>query len=238
VLCTYFRNEKLGGLDDPAMPASYKATRLARADMVVESIAARGGRAIAVEADLSDAGAVVPLFDLAEAELGPVQILVNNASGWVGDTFAPRQVDRLGRVMSRVSPETFDQVLAVDARAPALLIAEFARRHLERQAQWGRIIGLTSGDGDGFPEEVSYGAAKAAQVNVTLSAAAELARHGVTANVVHPPLTDTGWINPQTASFAQSSGRRVATPKEVAEVIALLASDEAALITGNVIRLR
>jgi 3-oxoacyl-[acyl-carrier protein] reductase len=238
VLCTYFRNEKLGGLDDPALPASYRATRMARADMVAESITAKGGRAIAVEADLSDAAVIAPLFDRAEAEFGPVEILVNNASGWVGDTFAPRQADRFGRIMSRVSLATFDQVFAVDARAAALLIAEFARRHVERQAQWGRIIGLTSGDGDGFPEEVSYGAAKAAQVNLTLSAATELARVGVTANVIHPPLTDTGWINSKTASLAQSSGRRVATPKEVADVVALLASDEAALITGNVIRLR
>ena len=60
----------------------------------------------------------------------------------------------------------------------------------------------------------------------------------MTANVVHPPITDTGWINPKTAAFAQSAGRRVATPREVAQVIAYLASDEAALITGNVIKLR
>ncbi len=70
------------------------------------------------------------------------------------------------------------------------------------------------------------------------SAATELARYGVTANVVHPPITDTGWIDPRIASFARSSGRRVATPKEVAEVIAYLASDASALVTGNVIRLR
>ena len=60
----------------------------------------------------------------------------------------------------------------------------------------------------------------------------------MTANVVHPPITDTGWINSKTAASAQSPGRRVATPKEVAQVIAYLASDEAGLITGNVIRLR
>jgi 3-oxoacyl-[acyl-carrier protein] reductase len=79
---------------------------------------------------------------------------------------------------------------------------------------------------------------KAAQVNFTLSAAAELARYGITANVVHPPITDTAWINPQTASAARSAGRRVATPKHVAEVNAYLASDAAALVSGNVIRLR
>ena len=71
-----------------------------------------------------------------------------------------------------------------------------------------------------------------------MSAAAELGRHGVTANMVHPPITDTGWVNQQTAADARSIGRRVATPKQVAEVIAYLASDAAALITGNVIRLQ
>ena len=83
--------------------------------------------------------------------------------------------------------------------AAALLIAEFARRHIARGADWGRIIGLTSGGGLGFPEEVSYGAAKAAQVNYTMSAALELAPYGITANMVHPPVTDTGWVTARSA---------------------------------------
>jgi 3-oxoacyl-[acyl-carrier protein] reductase len=107
-----------------------------------------------------------------------------------------------------------------------------------RGGDWGRVIGLTSGEANGFPEEISYGAAKAAQVNFTLSAATELARFGVTANVVHPPMTDTGWISQQTAAWAQSAGHRVATPRQVADVIAYLASDAADLVNGNVIRLR
>ena len=238
VLCAYYRNDRQGGLDDPSLPAAYRATRMARADFVVESIRASGGRAAAMEADLSDASAVPRVFDAAEAELGPVQILVNNASGWIADTFVPAATDRFGRAQTPLTPRTLDQVLSVDARAAALLIAEFARRHVERQGQWGRIIGLTSGDDGGFPEEVSYGAAKAAQVNFTLSAATELAKYGVTANVVHPPITDTGWVDSRVASYARSSGRRVATPKQVAEVIAYLASDASALVTGNVIRLR
>ena len=166
-----------------------------------------------------------------------MQILVNNASGWIADTFIPAAADRFGRAQKPLSARTIDQVFAVDARAAALLIAEFARRHVAG-GDWGRIVGLTSGDGEGFPEEVSYGAAKAAQVSLTLSAAAELARYGVTANVVHPPMTDTGWVNQRTAAWAQSAGRRVATPQEVADVIAYLASDAAGLVTGNVIRLR
>ena len=238
VLCAYFRSDRLGGIDDPALPAAYRATRMARADFVVESIRAGGGHALAVEADLADPASVPGLYQVAERELGPVQILVNNASGWVGDSFDPKASDRTGRKQNAVTPSTIDQVFAVDARAAGLLIAEFARRHIARRGQWGRIVGLTSGEADGFPEEVSYGAAKAAQVSFTLSAASELASHGVTANVVHPPMTDTGWINARTAAAARSTGRRVATPKEVAEVIAYLASDAASLVTGNVIRLR
>jgi 3-oxoacyl-[acyl-carrier protein] reductase len=237
VLCAYFRNKQLGGLHDPALPAAYRATRMARADNVAESIRAGGGRAAAMEADLSDAATIPALFQAAEAELGPVAILVNNASGWIGDSFVPDATSRFGMTQSPVTARTIDQVLGVDARAAALLIAEFAQRHVARGATWGRIIGLSSGGADGFPEEVSYGAAKAAQVNFTLSAAAELAQFGVTANVVHPPMTDTGWITQRTAASARSAGHRVATPKQVADVIAYLASDAADLVTGNVIRL-
>ncbi len=238
VLCAYFRNEDLGGLDDPSLPTAYRATRMTRAENVAESIRAAGGRAAAMEADLSDASSVPALYDAAESELGPVQILVNNASGWMADTFLPTAVHRFGRAQPLVTPSTLDQVFGVDARAAALLIAEFAHRHVDRGGDWGRIIGLTSGGADGFPEEVSYGAAKAAQVNFTLSAATELGRFGVTANIVHPPITDTGWINQRTAAWAQSAGHRVATPRQVADVIAYLASDTASLVTGNVIRLR
>ena len=58
----------------------------------------------------------------------------------------------------------------------------------------------------GFPEEVSYGAAKAAQVNYTMSAALELAPHGITANMVHPPVTDTGWVTAKVREAVAANG--------------------------------
>jgi 3-oxoacyl-[acyl-carrier protein] reductase len=122
----------------------------------------------------------------------------------------------------------------------ALMIGEFARRHIARGATWGRIIGLTSGGALGFPEEVSYGAAKAAQQNYTMSAAFELAPYGVTANMVYPPVTDTGWVTDAVRDLVAGSREliHIATPEEVAETIAYLASDAAALITANTITLR
>jgi 3-oxoacyl-[acyl-carrier protein] reductase len=139
-----------------------------------------------------------------------------------------------------VTAATWTRQFAVDAMGAALMISEFARRHIARQANWGRIIGLTSGGELGFPEEVSYGAAKAAQVNYTMSAALELAPFGVTANMVHPPVTDTGWITDAVRDQVAASAAliHIASPDEVAGVIAYLVSDPAALITANVITLR
>jgi len=195
---------------------------------------------VAVEADLADPATPALLFDAAEEQFGPVDVLVNNASGWLADTFAPSGADRLGRPLQPVSAASWGQQFTVDARAAALMIGEFARRHIARGADWGRIIGLTSGGDLGFPEEVSYGAAKAAQTSYTMSAAVELAPFGITANMVHPPVTDTGWVTDavRQAVAASSTLIHIATPAEVAEVMAYLASDAAALITANVITLR
>jgi 3-oxoacyl-[acyl-carrier protein] reductase len=237
VLCTYLR---LQDEPDPGVPQAYRDHRTGSADDIVTQIVAGGGRAIAVEADLSEPAAPAMLFDAADRRLGPVDILVNNATGWIQDTFAAAPSDGFGRELRPVSAATWQQQFAVDAMAAALLIGEFARRHIEAGRRWGRIIGLTSGGDLGFPQEVSYGAAKAAQVSYTMSAAAELAEYGVTANMVHPPVTDTGWVTDSVRSAVSSSPTlfHVATPAQVAAVIGYLASDAAALITGNTITLR
>jgi 3-oxoacyl-[acyl-carrier protein] reductase len=237
VLCTYLRVEDE---PDPGIPQAYRDRRAASGDDVVARITAGGGRAVAVEADLSDPAAPAVLFDAAEQQLAPIDILVNNATGWIQDTFAPAAADGFGRVLRPVTAATWQQQFAVDAMAAALLISEFARRHIDGGRTWGRIIGLTSGGDLGFPQEVSYGAAKAAQVSYTMSAAAELADYGVTANMVHPPVTDTGWVTDSVRAAVRENPAlfHVATPAEVAAVIAYLASDAAALITGNTLRLR
>jgi 3-oxoacyl-[acyl-carrier protein] reductase len=237
VLCTFLR---LDDPFDPGTPQAYREHRAQDAAAVVAQIQSGGGRAVAVEADLSDPATAAMLFDSAEEKLGTVDILVNNATSWLADTFAPAVTDRHGRSLQPVSAATWEQQFQVDAMGAALMISEFARRHIVRGAGWGRIIGLTSGGDLGFPEEVSYGAAKAAQTNYTMSAALELAPYGITANMVYPPVTDTGWVTD--AVRREVAARRelihIASPAEVAEVIAYLASDAAALITANVITLR
>jgi 3-oxoacyl-[acyl-carrier protein] reductase len=237
VLCTFLR---IDDQPDPGIPAAYREHRAHDAEAVLARIREGGGRAAAVEADLSDPAVPAMLFDVAEEQLGPVDILVNNATGWLADTFVPLQTDRLGRSLHPVSAASWEQQFKVDAMGAALMIGEFARRHIARGATWGRVIGLTSGGDLGFPEEVSYGAAKAAQTNYTMSAAQELAPYGITANMVYPPVTDTGWVTDAVRAAVAGSRElvHVANPAEVAAVIAYLASDDAALITGNVITLR
>jgi 3-oxoacyl-[acyl-carrier protein] reductase len=237
VLCTFLRVDDPA---DPGTPQAYRDHRAQDAAAVVAAIREDSGRALAMEADLSDPATPAALFGAAEEQLGPVDILINNATGWLADTFAASATDRLGRSLQPVTATTWARLFGVDAMGAALMISEFARRHIERQAGWGRIIGLTSGGELGFPQEVSYGAAKAAQVNYTMSAAVELAPFGVTANVVHPPVTDTGWVTDAVREEVAAAPTliHIATPDEVAEVIGYLASEAAALITGNVITLR
>lgn len=220
--------------------ADYERARVGDAEPVLDTIETAGGSALAVEADLGDPTCIPGLFDRAEQEFGPVEILINNASSWRQDSFDTSTPDAVGRTGTPVTAQTLAHNLSVDAVAAGALIGEFARRHLARGGDWGRIVGLTSGSPRGFPGEVSYGAAKAAQENLTMSAATELAPYGVTANIVHPPVTDTGWITDSVRAFVRGSAEHthIATPAEVGEVVAQLCGDAARLISGNRLTLR
>jgi 3-oxoacyl-[acyl-carrier protein] reductase len=231
------------GPDDPgvramaptARGADYAAARARALEDVVREIVAAGARAAGWAVDLADPATPAALFDRAEAALGPVEVLVNNADAWAGDTFLPVATDRLGRRLEPVTAAGHDRAFAVNSRAAALLIAELARRHAARGATWGRIVSLTTGGAPGFPEEVSYGASKNALESYTVAAAGELGRFGITANVLCPPATDTGWVTPDLAAALLADGRRdhVATPEEVADVVVFLASEQARFLTAQ-----
>jgi 3-oxoacyl-[acyl-carrier protein] reductase len=224
----------------PGRSAGFSTARAADGAATVAAVEALGCRGLAVEADLSDPTAPRRLFDAAEAALGPVQVLVNNASAGDADSFLDGGADAVGRAAPLLAPATADPPLLVDARASALMIAELAQRSRCRGDGWGRIVGLTSGGPMGFPGEVSYGAAKAALDSFTMSASIELADLGITANVVHPPVTDTGWVTDEVRDFVRTSPDHVhvSAPEEVAEVVGWLCTDAARLVTGNVVRLR
>jgi 3-oxoacyl-[acyl-carrier protein] reductase len=117
VLCTFLR---IDVPPDPGTPQAFRDRRGQGGDHVAAGIRAAWGQAIAVEADLSDPASPAALFDAAEAQLGPVDILVNNATGWIADTFAPADSDRLGRALKPVSAATWQQQFTVDPTTAVL----------------------------------------------------------------------------------------------------------------------
>jgi 3-oxoacyl-[acyl-carrier protein] reductase len=116
-------------------------------------------------------------------------------------------------------------------------MAEYTRRHVGRDARWGRIINVSTDGASCFPEEVSYGASKAALESYTRSAARELGRFGITANVVSLGAIQTGWITPELARQVADASPlgRVGQPDDVADVVVFLASEQARWLTGQLL---
>lgn len=216
-------------------PDRYEAANCADGREVRDEIMAAGGVAELFPADLADPRACVDLVDRTAEALGPVEVLVNNAAYCRADTFIPTGGTRFHTEMTPITGQTLDAHLAVNTRAPALLMAEFHRRHLARAATWGRVVNISTDGADVFPSEVSYGASKSALESLTRSAAHELGPAGITANIISPGPIQTGWIaDDMLAGIDRDTPLgRVGTPEDVAEVAVFLASVQARWITGQ-----
>jgi 3-oxoacyl-[acyl-carrier protein] reductase len=161
----------------------------------------------------------------------------------MADTFLPPSVlkpdDRAagGLRMQALTAESHDQHFAVNSRAVALMMAEYARRYVERSARWGRIINISTDGASAFASEVSYGASKHALESYSRAAAAELGRWGITVNIVAPGPIQTGYIPPETEAreAARTPLGRVGQPQDVADVIVFLASEQARWLTGQLL---
>ena len=223
----------------------YEAQQAKTPDDVLRAIKGSGGDAVAWEADLAEPGSAAALFDAAERAYGAVDVLVNNAAHSEHDTFVPPAVATrnaraelaTGRNAPALSAESIDRHFAVNTRAVALLTAELARRHVERGAQWGRIVNVSTAGAYVFPSEVSYGASKLAMEAYTRSAAVELGQFGITVNAVSLGPVQTGWIPPalEGALLPTIPLGRIGTPEEVADVIVFLASAQARWVSGQTI---
>ena len=219
---------------------AYRRNRTQPADEVLAGIRADGGRAEAWECDLADPSTIPRLFDEAEQRLGPVEILINNAAHWEADTFVPvglleQAADQWPPRSPNLTADSIDRHFAVNSRAVALTMAEFARRHVARGANWGRIVNLSTDAADCFPGEVGYGASKAALESLSRTAAAELGRFGITVNIIAPGPIQTAWITPELEKrLAEATPLgRVGLPDDVADVVVFLASEQARWLTGQ-----
>lgn len=226
----------------PAITASepgeafYRARNADPLEAISAQVRECGAQVTHAERDLSDPTAAASLFFSAEQELGPVDILINNAAHSTADTFAPASdTDWASRKVTAIDASSFDRHFAVNSRAVALLMAEFARRHIARGASWGRIVNISTDGADCFPGEVSYGASKAALEAYSRSAAQELGPFGITVNIVAPGPIQTGWIPREAEAdiVAAIPLGQLGEPADVADVVVFLASHQARWVTGQ-----
>ena len=193
-------------------------------ETLVEELRATGVRAEAIEVDLSLPESPERLLDTAEDRLGRPSILVNTAAHSERDGY------------EALDAETLDAHYAVNLRAMALLSVLFARRF--EPGSGGRIINFTSGQSLGpMAGELAYAASKGAIEAFTRTLAAEVGYKGITVNAVNPGPTDTGWMSEDVKReiLPKFPSGRLGQPEDAAKLVAFLASDEAAWITGQII---
>ncbi|NIM12164.1 MAG: SDR family oxidoreductase [Candidatus Aminicenantes bacterium] len=213
------------------------------ADNVIRKITDSGGDCGAWEADLSEPDNIPELFNLAEKKFGKVDVVVNNAAFDSPDTFIPEKeleknpffADEY--MMHSLTSDSHDNHFSVNSRGAALIMAEFARRHIEHNSTWGRIINITTDGARCHASNVSYGASKYAIESYTRSAAVELGPYGITVNVISPGAIQTGWITKELEKDLAKSYplRRIGTPQDIAHAIIFFASRQADWITGQVL---
>jgi len=188
-----------------------------------------GGRGMVVQGDVSSGTAVSALVGAACSELGGIHILVNNA-GISAD-----------HLTVRLSEDEWDLVLDTDLKGAFLTTKEVLRPMMRQR--WGRIINIASVVAcTGNAGQASYAAAKAGLLGLTKSVAREVATRGITANVVAPGMVDTEMTRALSQEIrewmlGQVPMGRPGTAEDVAGAVAFLVSDDAAYMTGQVLKI-
>ena len=213
--------------DRGARVAVNYVTNAQAAAEVVQQIEGGGGKALAIQGDVSNAEDARRLIDETVRAFEGLDILVNNA-GLTRDN-----------LLLRMSEESWDRVMEVDLRG-AYLCTKAALRPMIRR-RWGRIVNIASVAGlVGNAGQANYAAAKAGLIGFTKSIAKEVASRQVTANAIAPGLVRTELTSGLTEAQEQAVLQlvplgRAALPEDIAPAVVYLASEEASYVTGTVI---
>jgi 3-oxoacyl-[acyl-carrier protein] reductase len=180
-----------------------------------------GVRSIAIEANLSLADSAVKIFDAIERDLGSVTAMVLSHCHSVDSDILSTSV------------ESFDLHFAINARATWLLVREFGQQ-FQGEFGTGRIISITS---DHTAGNLPYGASKGAMDRIVLASAQEFRSLGITANVISPGATDTGWMSADLKADIQSRTllNRIGMPQDCANLVKFLCSKEGGWINGQLL---
>ena len=203
----------------------YYAANAGDAAVVEGELKAMHAEFIILESDISNEDAVKDIYSAALNRFGRIDILVNNAA----------TDDENGNdTIETVTREVIDNTFAVNVRGSLLMTAEFIRHHKD----YGRVINLSTDSAQVFAGQITYGASKATLEALTRSIAMETGKFGITVNCVAPGPTQTGWIDAdleKTVIPLIPMGRLI-QPEDIANTILFLASEQAKMITGQVIK--
>jgi len=196
-------------------------------EAVVEEIKTMKQQSLAIKADVSSAEDVARMVETTMATYGRIDILVNNA-GITRD-----------HLLLRMTDDDWNDVLKVNLNS-VFLCTRAVLRHMVKQ-RWGRIVSIASIVGVvGNPGQANYAATKAGIIGFTRTVAKEVASRGITANAIAPGFIETVMTQKLEDNWQQELKKRIpagyfGSPRDVAEAVAFLASEEARYITGQVL---